>query len=260
MSDDLLVRRDGEIATLVINRPGKRNAISYGMYRELPGILAAVSEDAGIKVLIVRGAGERAFAAGADISEFKTVRANAADAKVYNEAVQDAEQVLANLEKPTIAMVRGHCIGGGCGIAVACDFRFTDASGRFGITPAKLGLVYSLESSKRLVDLVGPAHAKYILLSGRQLDAERAHQIGLVNEVCTPEELESTTRAFAEELCSRAQFAVRSMKHIVRRITEGQAFDDDETADLRNRSFDTDDYAEGVQAFLDKRTPRFSYS
>lgn len=258
MSDDLYLERDGAIATLVINRPEKHNPISYAMYQKLPGLVQQVEEDATLKVLILRGAGEKAFAAGADISEFKTIRADSAGAKVYNEAVHNAETALVRLSKPAIAMVHGFCIGGGCGLAMACDFRFSDDTGLFGITPAKLGLVYSLESTKRLVDLVGPANAKYILFSGRQVEAQRALQIGLVDEVHPPAKLGRQTQEFAAELCSLAQFSVRGTKRIIRQITDGQAFDDEATTELRNSSFDTADYAEGVQAFLAKRAPRFT--
>lgn len=260
MSDELYLERDGEVATLVIDRPDKHNAISHAMYLQIPELIRQVADDRAIKVLIVRGAGQRSFAAGADISEFSTIRADSAGARIYNQAVQEAEVAIAHLSKPVLAMVHGYCIGGGCGLALACDFRFSDDHARFGITPAKLGLVYSLESSKRLVDLVGPANAKYILLSGRQVDAQRAYQIGLADQLFAAGELEQQTREFAELLCSRAQFTVRSMKQIIRRISEGQAFDDDYTTRLRDESFDTADYAEGVKAFLDKRPPRFTWS
>lgn len=260
MSDALVLQRDGEIATLTLNRPDKRNAITLEMYRTLPDHLRDVEEDREVKVLVVRGGGDRAFASGADISEFERVRSTAADAKVYNQHVAAAEHAIAGLSKPTIAMVHGYCIGGGCGLATSCDFRFTDETGRFGITPAKLGLVYSLESTKRLVDLVGPATAKYILMSGRQLSAERAYETGLVDQVHPADELQEATYEFAGLLATRAQYSVRAVKQIIRRIEDGQSHDDDETRRIRNDSFDTDDYAEGVRAFLDHREPRFTWS
>jgi enoyl-CoA hydratase/carnithine racemase len=170
VSQDLLVERcgpDGAVATLVLNRPDSHNAINLGMYQALPGVLAEIDADRSVKVLVVRGAGRRAFASGADISEFKQVRADAESAKEYNARVAAAEQALEGMSKPTIAMVHGYCIGGGCGLALACDLRFADEQASFAITPAKLGLVYSLESTKRLVDLVGPAQAKWVLMSGR---------------------------------------------------------------------------------------------
>lgn len=260
MTDELLLDRSDEVATLTLNRPRKHNAITFEMYENLPGLVAQVEEDRAVKVLVVRGAGERAFASGADISEFERVRANAADAKVYNDRVAATERAIAGLSKPTIAMVHGYCIGGGCGLALACDFRFTDTAGRFGITPAKLGIVYSLESTKRLLDLVGPSNAKHILMSGRQVDARRAYEIGLVDQVHAPEEVEDVTMEFARLLCSRAQFSVRAVKQIIGMILAGQTHDDERTAKLRNDSFDTPDYAEGVRAFLEKREPAFTWS
>jgi enoyl-CoA hydratase/carnithine racemase len=257
---DLLVERDGAVATLVLNRPDSHNAITLDMYQELPRALGEIDADPAVKVLVVRGAGQRSFASGADITEFREVRSNAEGARRYNRAVADAERALEGLSKPAIAMIHGYCIGGGAGLALACDLRFADERGRFGITPAKLGLVYSLESTKRLVDLAGPAQAKWILMSANHVGAERALQLRIFDEVVPVEELAGMTYEFAELLCTRAQLTVRAVKQIVGRIAAGQAEDDDETIELRNASFDTDDYAEGVRAFLEKRAPEFTGS
>jgi enoyl-CoA hydratase/carnithine racemase len=257
MIDELQLRKDGAVATLVINRPEKRNPISFRMWQELPSLVADVERDDSIKVLVVRGAGDAAFSAGADIAEFDQYRADSEGARLYNEATHEGERALAGLSKPSIAMVRGFCIGGGCELALACDFRFADSTGRFGITPARLGIVYSLTATKQLVDLVGPATAKYILFSGQHLDAERALQVGLIDELLAPEDLESRTREFAELLVSRSQNSIRSMKRIIGMITGGQVEDDSTTISMRNDSFDTADYKEGVRAFLEKRPPRF---
>lgn len=260
MSDHFLIERTGEIATLVINRQDSRNAICLQMYRDLPALLSELDADTGVKVLVIRGAGERAFAAGADISEFQEVRGNAQSAKAYNEQVAAAELALESFSKPTIAMVHGYCIGGGFGLALACDLRFGDERSRFAITPAKLGLVYSLESSKRLVDLVGPARAKWVLYSGEQIGAERARELGIIDELYAGDDLERETYEFCKLIATRAQFSVRASKQIVGRIAAGQSEDDEHTTFLRNSSFDTDDYAEGVRAFLAKRSPEFTWS
>ncbi|HEX7004732.1 MAG TPA: enoyl-CoA hydratase-related protein [Trueperaceae bacterium] len=257
MPADLYLEKDGAIAWIVINRPEKRNPISYAMWRHLPELVAQVEGDDDVKVLILKGAGEKAFSAGADISEFDEYRANSAGARVYNEATHEGERALAGMRKPSIAMVRGFCIGGGCELALACDFRFSDTSGRFGITPARLGIVYSLTATKQLVDLVGPSVAKYILFSGEHLSAERAYQVGLVDELLQPEELERRTIEFAELLVSRSQYTIRSMKEIIGLITGGQVEDDERTLKMRNDSFDGEDYREGVRAFLEKRPPQF---
>ena len=157
-------------------------------------------------------------------------------------------------------MIHGSCIGGGAALALSCDIRFADTRGRLAITPAKLGLVYSLESTKRVVDLAGPSRAKWILMSGQQIQAQRALELGLVDELVDPEELEAYTYDFARVITSRAQFSVRAGKEMVRRVVGGQVRDDQETVDLRNSSFDTEDFAEGVRSFLEKRPPQFRWS
>jgi enoyl-CoA hydratase/carnithine racemase len=260
VSDHLLVERRGEIAVVVLNKIDSHNAISIDMYRDLPGIVRELDADKGVKVVVLRGAGQKAFASGADISEFERERGNAEAARNYNEHVAAAERAIEGMTKPTIAMIHGYCIGGGAGLALSCDIRFADTRGRFAITPSKLGLVYSLESSKRVVDLAGPSRAKWILMSGQQIQAERALQLGLFDEVYPVEELETATFEFAELLTTRAQVSVREGKAMVRRVVAGQVADDEATTAIRNNSFDTDDYAEGVRSFLEKRAPRFTWS
>ncbi|WP_243296708.1 enoyl-CoA hydratase/isomerase family protein [Bacillus litorisediminis] len=257
---DIYLVKQGEVASIILNRPEKRNALTHEMWKEIPSLIEEVEEDRSIKVLIIRGADEIAFAAGADISEFKTLRADSKGAKIYNDATHKAERAIATMKKPSIALIQSYCIGGGCEIALACDFRFSDTNGKFGITPAKLGLVYSLTATKQLVDLVGPSQAKYILLSGEIIDVDHALRIGLVDKVFQPEEIVEKTYQFAEELCQKAQFTVRSMKHIIGLIQHGQVEESEETENLRNGSFDTEDYKEGVRAFLEKRKPKFTYS
>ena len=258
MSDHLLVERQGAVATVVLNKPQSHNAISIGMYRDLPGIMADLDADPSVKVIVLRGAGEKSFASGADISEFEQERSDATKARNYNKFVAAAEQAIEGVTKPTIAMIHGYCIGGGAGLAMACDIRFADDRAKFAVTPAKLGLVYSLESTKRLVDLAGPSRAKWILMSGQQIKADRAVQLGLLDEVYTPEELETATYEFAELITTRAQYSVRSAKTMVKKVIEGQVRDDEVTLDIRNSSFDTEDFAEGVRSFLEKRPPRFA--
>ncbi|WP_104200439.1 enoyl-CoA hydratase-related protein [Cryobacterium sp. Y29] len=260
MSEDLLIERAGAIATLVLNRPQSHNAINMAMYTELPALISALDDDPTVKVVIVRGAGEKSFASGADISEFQEHRSNAAKAKNYNERVAAAEHAIESLQKPTIAMIHGYCIGGGAGLALACDMRFADTRAKFAITPGKLGLVYSLESTKRVVDLAGPSRANWILTSGLQIPAERALALGLFDELCEQGDLEKYTYEFAETVASRAQFSVRTGKAMVRRVVTGQVADDAATIDMRNSSFDTDDFAEGVRAFIAKRPPLFTWS
>jgi enoyl-CoA hydratase/carnithine racemase len=260
VSDHILVERADAVATLVLNRPETHNAITVEMYRELPAVLGGLDDDPAVKAIVIRGSGQKAFASGADISEFERERGDAERARSYNEHVAAAERALEAMAKPTIAMVHGYCIGGGAGLALACDLRFADDRSRFAITPAKLGLVYSLESTKRVVDLVGPSRATWILVSGQQIPADRALQLGLFDEVTGTDDLARLTYDFAELVTTRAQFSVRQGKQMVRRVVAGQRSDDEETRGIRNSSFDTADYAEGVRSFLEKRPPRFTWS
>jgi enoyl-CoA hydratase/carnithine racemase len=260
MTDDLQVERRGAVATLTLNRPQSHNAINVGMYAAIPDLVATLDKDPEVKVIVVRGAGEKSFASGADITEFERERGSAAAARNYNEKVAAAERAIEGLSKPTIAMIHGYCIGGGAGLALSCDLRFADTRARFAITPAKLGLVYSLESTKRVVDLAGPSRAKWILMSGQQLQAQRAWELGLFDELVEPDELEKYTYDFAEIITTRAQFSVRMGKEMVRRVVNGQVDDDEATTEIRNSSFDTEDYAEGVKSFLAKRQPEFTWS
>ncbi|GIP34324.1 enoyl-CoA hydratase-related protein [Paenibacillus sp. J2TS4] len=254
------MEKNGEIATVYLNRPDKRNAMNYQMWVAIGELMDQCEQDKEIKFVVFRGVDESAFAAGADISEFKTLRYTAVAADRYNRATLVAEEKIMHLSKPTIAMIQGFCVGGGCEIALACDFRFSDGSGKFGITPAKLGLVYNLPGTKNLVDLVGPAKAKDILFTGRLLDAEEALNIGLIDRIYSSDEIKAKTYEYAEGICRNAQFAVRGSKYIIGKVCEGETRDTDEIAKLVLDSFETEDYREGVDAFLEKRKPKFTYS
>jgi enoyl-CoA hydratase/carnithine racemase len=244
---------DGAIATLTIDRPEKRNAMSYEMWSALPDLLGKVAADDTVRALVVRGTNH--FSAGADISEFAALRADAAGARRYSGAVHAGERSIATLGKPTIAAVTGVCVGGGCEIALACDLRIAAADARFGITPAKLGIVYNATSTKRLVDAVGPSWARQILFTAELLDSATALRIGLVNELHDDPVARATE--LATTMASRAQVSVRGAKAIIARITDGR-FDEDESVHaLYEASVTSADYQEGVAAFLEKRPPRY---
>jgi enoyl-CoA hydratase/carnithine racemase len=243
----------GAVATLTIDRPTKRNAMSFEMWSALPGLLSSVASDDGVRALVVRGTDH--FSAGADISEFTSLRADASDARRYGAAVHAGERAIATLPKPTIAAVRGVCVGGGCELALACDLRVAAEDARFGITPAKLGIVYNATSTRRLVDAVGPAWARQILFTADLLDAATALRIGLVNEL-HPDPV-ARAMELARTMASRSQVSIHGAKKIIARITENDLEADESIHALYESSIASDDYAEGVRAFLDKRPPRF---
>jgi enoyl-CoA hydratase/carnithine racemase len=254
-TEPLLLTRDGSVATLTINRPDRLNALTFAMFARLPELLAEAAASGGVRALVLRGAGTKSFSAGADISEFESARSTTEQAAAYDDAVLAAEEALATFPAPTIAAIGGYCYGGGCALALACDVRFAAPAARFAITPAKLGLVYPLRSTKRLVDAVGPSRAKLILMSGADLDARRAAGLGLVDEV--HDDLEEAVREFTVLLATRSGVTQRAVKETVARILDGATADDEAHAALRASALDSPDYAEGVRAFLEHRPPVF---
>lgn len=247
----------GRIAVLELNHPDKRNAISQDMWQAFPDICAAVEADAEIKVLVLRGAGGRAFSAGADISEFATVYADAASARRANDAIRLAQARLRTIDRPTIAMIDGGCIGGGLGIALACDFRFAVPAAKFAITPAKLGLAYSFHDTAQLVEKVGPVRAKDILFSARPLEAGEAFSVGLIDRIFAPDVLLAEVTRYAEGLASLSQTSIRTAKAVVNGISDILASRAGDYSSLVDSSFDGPDFQEGYRAFLEKRSPKF---
>jgi enoyl-CoA hydratase/carnithine racemase len=253
--DELRLTITDRIATLTIDRPERRNALSYEMWSALPGLLAQVRAAPEVRVLVVRGTEH--FAAGADISEFATLRKDPSGARRYGAAVHAGERAIATLPLPTIAAVTGFCIGGGCEVALACDLRLAADNARFGITPAKLGIVYSFTSTRQLVQAVGPAWAKQILFSADLLDATTALRIGLVNETHPLDSFDERVSELAGRIASRARVSVRGAKQIINRIDAGQTTEDDDVRKLYDTAVLSADYTEGVEAFLTKRDPKF---
>ncbi|MET0764652.1 MAG: enoyl-CoA hydratase/isomerase family protein [Blastococcus sp.] len=258
MSDFLRVTRDDHVAVLTIDRPAKRNAMTAGMWTALPGVLAPLAEDSGVRTLIVTGAGP-SFCAGADISDLlggSDPTDPMADVRRDNLAAQAA---LRDFPKPTVAMIRGHCIGGGVEIAASCDLRFTDPTGVFGVTPAKVGIVYTPRSTKALIDLIGPAMTKYLLFSGELIDASTALRAGLVDQVVPADDLEAEVRRFADVLASRSTLSQRATKETVAALTSG-GDGEAEAAHRYRETVASGELAEGVAAFADRRSPRFPWS
>jgi enoyl-CoA hydratase/carnithine racemase len=251
----LRLEQDGPVARLLIDRPDRRNAMTQAMWERLPHLVGQAMADDAIRVLILASATPGLFCAGADIHEFAACSGNE-DWRIANQAaIRSSQYALAHAEKPVIAAIDGDCVGGGCGLAIACDLRIAAPTARLGITPAKLGIVYSLFDTKLLVDLVGPARARRILFTGALHTAEDALAIGLIEEIA----LDPLTAAdtLARTIAANAQHSVRASKAIIRRILEGQADDDATTLALFRDAFTLPDFAEGVAAFRAKRRPDF---
>ncbi len=252
--DDILVARDGAIGTITINRPARRNAIRLAGWRALAAATRELGGDAAVRVIVVRGAGEEAFCAGADLGEFPTVRADREGGARYHEAVAGAFRVLGEVEQPTIAMIHGHCIGGGCELAVACDLRLADERARFAIPAARLGVVLGVGELRALRDLIGTAAAKDLLLSGRTLTAEEALRVGLVGEIVPREALTEVTGALAGRMAGYAPVALAAIKGLLGRLAAGEGADalDAAHAAFSQRAFAAPDRGAGVRAFLDR--------
>ncbi|WP_274564107.1 enoyl-CoA hydratase/isomerase family protein [Streptomyces spiramyceticus] len=233
------------VATVVISNPAKRNAMTAGMWGALPGLLERLAGDADVRALVLTGAGDT-FCAGADISSLRDPGEEAQGLAVR------AEEALASFPGPTLAAVRGYCVGGGSQLAAACDLRFAEEGASFGVTPAKLGIVYPASSTRRLVALVGPAAAKYLLFSGELIGTDRALRTGLVDEVLPAGQLAKRVEEFTRVLVSRSQLTQAAAKE----FANGRQDRDAHWAEQARGSGDT---AEGVAAFLERRAPRFTY-
>lgn len=251
----LRLERDGAVARLLIDRAERRNAMTQAMWERLPALVGEAMADDAVRVLILTSAAPGIFCAGADIHEFAAC-SGAADWRVANQAaIRSSQYALAHADKPVIAAIDGDCVGGGCGLAIACDLRIASPRARLGITPAKLGIVYSLFDTKLLVDLVGPARARRILFTGALHRADEALSVGLVDEVA--DDPLAAADAMARVIAGNAQHSVRASKAIIRRILDGQPDDDDATLALFRDAFTLPDFAEGVAAFRGKRRPEF---
>ena len=253
----LVVTADDDVVTVELHRPERKNAISYAMWRALARLLPALAEDDDVSVVVLRGTPGGPFSAGADISEFGTLRSTPESAAAYGDAVAAGELALIAFPKPTVALVQGWAVGGGTQVAVACDLRVCDTGSRFGVTPAKLGIVYGMQSTARLVDAVGATWAGFFLLTGELVDADTALRIGLVHEVHAPEAVEARAYALARVLADRARVSQVGAKRLIARAVTGRRDEDDEVHALYAQSLTGPEYAEGVAAFLAKRAPDF---
>ncbi|MCX5172630.1 enoyl-CoA hydratase/isomerase family protein [Streptomyces antibioticus] len=246
MEPELLHGVTDGVATVVLHHPAKRNAMTAAMWAALPPLLDTLAADPRVRVLVLTGAGGT-FCAGADIS---TLQGSPDEAQTL--AVR-AEEALAAFPKPTLAAVKGHCVGGGAQLAGACDLRFAEEGALFGVTPAKLGIVYPASATRRLVSLVGPGAAKYLLFSGELIDTERALRTGFVDEVLPVDALDKRVAEFTRVLVSRSQLTQAAAKE----FADGRT---DRDAHWSAQARGSDDTAEGVAAFLERREPRFTWT
>ncbi len=255
--DELSVGIDGDgIAVVTIDRPEKRNAMTLAMWRRMAEISGELDANPEVRVVILTGSGGY-FCAGADISEFATVRDTPERGAIYEEATAAAENGLHGISKPTIAAIDGFCVGGGLGLATCCDFRVAGPDARFGIPAARLGIVYALGETSRLIDVVGPIGAKRILFSGEIFGRERAASMGLVDEAADGAALPAA-RAFAASMAGNAPLSLSGAKFVVNAIAAGRGHAEEARIDeLCLAAIGSDDYAEGRAAFTEKRPPRF---
>ncbi len=257
MTEASLHYRSGSpVGEIVLNQPDRRNAVSAAMWASLAGAVAEAEADKGATVIIVRGEGGH-FAAGADISEFAEVYATAETARRYTETMLDGLKRLETCGKPTIARIAGSCVGGGCSIALACDFRFAGASARFGVTPGKLGLVYSLADTRRLAAAAGVSGARDLLLTARLIDADEARRMGLCDRLYSDDALEAETAGFAAQIAALSQWSIRATRKTLRMLKDGVPDDAAEAIALMLEAFEGEDFREGYKAFLEKRKADF---
>jgi enoyl-CoA hydratase len=256
MSGDVLVARGGGIATVTLANPDKLNALTLAMWTRLGAAMRALAADKSLRCVVLRGAGEKAFAAGADIAEFARTRANSKVAEKYGAAIEGAMAAVRDCPHPTLAMIHGACVGGGLEIASQCDLRICGASSRFGVPISRLGLVVGYGEMKGLIDLVGRAVALEILLEGRVFGADEAKDKGVVNRVVPDGEVGAEAMAAARRIAEGAPLVARWHKKFARRLSSPRALSKAERREAY-ACFDTADYREGVAAFLAKRRPEF---
>ena len=260
MDEYITLSRDGPIATVTIDRADKRNAVGYQGWVALQRIASELADDGDTKVVVFTGAGDEAFSAGADIKDFDTYRNNADNARVYADAFEGTLDVIEALPQPTICLIKGYCLGGGCEMSMATDIRIAADNSRFGIPVARLSVLLGYKEMRRLLHLVGPGNTSYILLSGRQFTAEEAVRMGLVSTVVPLAEVDEFAYSLAREMAELAPLSHRRLKQIRQTVLENPSLAGmaSEEEDLPFANFSSEDFLEGRRAFLERRAPRFT--
>lgn len=258
-TQDLLIQKEGQKALIVFNRPEQRNSITYEMWRDIPVLVKELDQDPSVRVILLTGSGDKSFAAGADITQFKTRRNDPEGIRAYNDAVDKALKAIEQARKPVIAMINGYAVGGGLELAIACDLRISSDHAKFGIPAAKLSIVISFTDTRRLINLVGPAYAKEILFTAQLFTAQEAKEMGLVNRVIPHDQLRSFTLEMADTIAQNAPLSIQGAKKMINHYLKDPALTqvDAEVENLHLDCFLTEDFKQGVQAFLEKRKPAF---
>ncbi len=252
------MEREPPLAWLVVNRPAAHNALNGAVWEGLATQVETLGEDQEIRVIIVRGAGDKAFISGADIREFDEVRGDSAAARAYDELSERTWRALESVGNPVIAMINGLCYGGGVSVAASCDLRIAGTAAKLAIPALRLGLAYPVAAVERLVSIVGAAHAADLLLTGRVLDAAEAQRIGLVHRVVEDRALDEATRELALAMAAGAPLTLAAHKLAVGEVIKSpDRRDGERISQALRRCFDSEDYREGVRAFIEKRAPRF---
>lgn len=258
-TDKMIARKEGRVGTLIFNNPERHNAVSLEMWQACAAIMNDFAQDPEVRVVVVTGAGEKAFVSGADISKFGEERGSKDATEHYNAAVEAGYASVFECPKPTIAMIRGYCVGGGMGLASCCDLRICTENSRFAVPAAKLSVGYRYAGVKRLLDIVGPSFTKEIFYTARLFDAEEARIMGFVNRVLPPDKLEEYVKDYATTIAGNAPLTVDSIKFIVGEIAKDEsARDMKKCSDMVAACFASKDYEEGRTAFMEKRKPVFT--
>ena len=256
MSERIIAKKEGAVGWLIFNNPERRNAVSIDMWEAIPSVLAKFAADDEMRVLVLAGAGDKAFVSGADISQFENQRSSADAVQHYEQIAEQAQLGIQSFDKPVIAMIRGYCLGAGVNIANVCDLRIAAEDARFGIPAAKMGLGYRASSMKNLVDTVGAPNAREIMITGRQFSAAEAKAMGLVHHVVAVSELQNFTATLCSDIAANAPLTMRAAKRIIREVTT-KDYDAALCKSWVKECFESEDYKEGRKAFMEKRKPVF---
>jgi len=256
MTERLVGKKEGALGWIVFNNPERRNAVSLDMWQAIPPVLEDFEKDPSIRVVVLAGAGDKAFISGADISQFEKQRSGKEAVQHYEEVSEGAQAKLAGCEKPVVAMIRGYCLGAGVNVANVCDLRIAADDARFGIPAGKMGLGYRASSMKNLVDAVGAPFAREMMLTARQFDAAEALAMGLVHRVVPVPELEAFTKKYCEDIAANAPLTLRAAKRTIREVSK-RDYDAELCRSWVRECFESEDYAEGRRAFMEKRKPQF---